>query len=185
MNETFTVATSRQGLVEITADVRSIVSASGVSMGLCCVFLPHTSASLVIQENADPSAREDLEGWLCRLVPEEDALFRHTAEGPDDMPAHIKAVLTATSLTIPVDRGAWCSAPGKGFSYGSTDAGRINAESSSASLETRVRTPAGGRDFRLVFAFCSRQDGDDLGGRLTRDSSSWVEPVHGAVATWC
>jgi len=106
MNETFTVATSRQGLVEITADVRSIVSASGVSMGLCCVFLPHTSASLVIQENADPSAREDLEGWLCRLVPEEDALFRHTAEGPDDMPAHIKAVLTATSLTIPVDRGA-------------------------------------------------------------------------------
>jgi secondary thiamine-phosphate synthase enzyme len=70
------------------------------------VFIRHTSASLVIQENADPSARRDLECWLRRLVPDQDALYTHTTEGPDDMPAHIKAALTATSLSIPVMSGA-------------------------------------------------------------------------------
>ncbi len=91
---------------EITDAVVEAVLNSGVQNGLCTVFVPHTSASLVIQENADPSARMDLERWLARLVPEGDPLYRHTAEGPDDMPAHIKAALTATSLGIPILSGS-------------------------------------------------------------------------------
>ncbi|MCD6044330.1 MAG: hypothetical protein K0R40_3933 [Burkholderiales bacterium] len=75
---------------------------SGVVDGLCTVFVRHTSASLVIQENADPSAKRDLERWLNRLVPEGDPFYEHDAEGPDDMPSHIKAALTATALSIPV-----------------------------------------------------------------------------------
>src|SRR5436305_1453326 len=97
--------THRRGLHEITREVQSAVAESGVREGLCTVFLRHTSASLVIQENADPSARRDLEAWLDRLVPERDPLYTHTAEGPDDMPAHIKAFLTATSLSIPIVPG--------------------------------------------------------------------------------
>ena len=73
--------------------------------GLCTLFVQHTSASLLVQENADPSAQQDLENWLSRLVPEDDALFTHTLEGPDDMPAHVKSALTATSLSIPVSGG--------------------------------------------------------------------------------
>jgi len=95
----------RRGLHEITREVRSAVAESGVDEGLCTVFLRHTSASLVIQENADPSARRDLEAWLDRLVPERDPLYTHTAEGPDDMPSHVKAALTATSLSIPIVDG--------------------------------------------------------------------------------
>ena len=91
-----------QGLHEITREVAEVVRASGVQEGLCTVFLQHTSASLTIQENADPSARHDLERWLNRLVPENDPLYTHTAEGPDDMPSHIKAALTAASLGIPI-----------------------------------------------------------------------------------
>jgi secondary thiamine-phosphate synthase enzyme len=91
-----------QGLHLITPRVDEAVHQSGVREGLCTVFLQHTSASLLIQENADPSARRDLERWLNRLVPERDPLYTHTAEGPDDMPSHIKAALTATSLAIPV-----------------------------------------------------------------------------------
>jgi secondary thiamine-phosphate synthase enzyme len=91
-----------QGLHEVTDQVRTAVRESGVREGLCTVFLQHTSASLTIQENADPSARRDLENWLNRLVPERDALYTHTAEGPDDMPSHIKAALTAASLSIPI-----------------------------------------------------------------------------------
>ena len=79
-----------------------MVRESGLSEGLCTIFIQHTSASLTIQENADPSAQRDLEAWLARLVPEDDPLYTHTTEGPDDMPAHIKAALTATSLGIPV-----------------------------------------------------------------------------------
>jgi secondary thiamine-phosphate synthase enzyme len=93
---------SGQGLHEITNEIRSVVRESGVREGLCTVYIQHTSASLTIQENADPSARHDLENWLNRLVPERDSLYTHTAEGPDDMPSHIKAVLTATSLSIPI-----------------------------------------------------------------------------------
>jgi secondary thiamine-phosphate synthase enzyme len=90
------------GLHDITGEVRAVVRASGVREGLCTVFIRHTSASLTIQENADPSARRDLVAWLDRLVPEHDPLYTHTAEGADDMPSHIKAALTATSLSIPI-----------------------------------------------------------------------------------
>ena len=94
-----------QGLHEITGEVCRAVESLGVADGLCTLYIPHTSASLTIQENADPSVKHDLERWLARLVPEEDPLYTHTVEGPDDMPAHIKASLTATSLSIPVLRG--------------------------------------------------------------------------------
>lgn len=96
------ITTRAQGLHDVTADVETCVREAGVAAGLCTVFVRHTSASLVIQENADPSARRDLERWLNRLVPEDDALYTHRTEGPDDMPAHVKAALTATSLAIPV-----------------------------------------------------------------------------------
>jgi len=95
-----------QGLHEVTDAVREAVRESGVEEGLCTVFIQHTSASLTIQENADPSARRDLENWLVRLVPERDPLYTHTSEGPDDMPSHIRAALTATSLSIPIVDGA-------------------------------------------------------------------------------
>lgn len=106
MIETLSIETPGPGLHEITARVAEVVRRGGmdegIDEGLCTVFLRHTSASLTIQENADPAARRDLEGWLERLVPEDDPHFTHTAEGPDDMPSHIKAALTATSLGIPV-----------------------------------------------------------------------------------
>ena len=102
---TLTISTPGKGLHEFTRDVAEIVRASGVGEGLCTVFVRHTSASLTIQENADPSARADLESWLDRHVPENDPHFTHTAEGPDDMPSHIKAALTATSLSIPLVAG--------------------------------------------------------------------------------
>lgn len=90
------------GLHEFTRDVARIVDDSGVISGVCTVFVRHTSASLIIQENADPSARRDMEAWMNRLVPEGDDLYTHVDEGPDDMPAHIKSLLTNVSLTIPV-----------------------------------------------------------------------------------
>ena len=99
------VTVSGPGLHEITGEVAAAVAEVGVAEGLCTVFIPHTSASLTIQENADPSAQRDLERWLDRLVPEGDALFTHNAEEPDDMPAHIKAALTSTCLSIPVLAG--------------------------------------------------------------------------------
>ena len=101
-----TVQTKGQGLYLITDQIEQVVARSGIDDGLCTVFLQHTSASLTIQENADPSARRDLEQWLNRLVPERDALYTHTAEGPDDMPSHIKAILTQTSLGIPIASGS-------------------------------------------------------------------------------
>ena len=96
---------SGQGLHEITSQVVEAVAGSGVDEGLCTVFIQHTSASLTIQENADPAVCRDLENWLNRLVPENDPIYTHTAEGPDDMPAHLKAALTAVSLSIPVVDG--------------------------------------------------------------------------------
>jgi secondary thiamine-phosphate synthase enzyme len=99
------VTTRGKGLHEITREVQEVVGESGVLEGLCTVMIQHTSASLTIQENADPSARHDLEGWLDRHVPENDPHFTHTHEGPDDMPSHVKAALTATSLGIPVEGG--------------------------------------------------------------------------------
>ena len=104
-----TLSTSGQGLYEITREVRQAVQEAlregDRSEGLCTVFVQHTSASLTIQENADPSARRDLEAWLQRLVPEEDSLYTHTMEGPDDMPSHITAALTDASLSIPLVDG--------------------------------------------------------------------------------
>ena len=97
-----TVETPGQGLHEITPAVQEAVRAAGIAEGLCTLFVQHTSASLVIQENADPSAKRDLERWIARLVPEGDPFYTHDAEGPDDMPAHVKAALTATSLSIPI-----------------------------------------------------------------------------------
>ncbi len=105
MIKQLTVNTSEQGLHEFTDDVQAVVRAAGIEEGLCTLFVRHTSASLLIQENADPSAKRDLERWLSRLVPEHDALYTHQNEGPDDMPAHIKSALTATSLSIPVSEG--------------------------------------------------------------------------------
>jgi secondary thiamine-phosphate synthase enzyme len=90
---------------EITREVEKILQKEGIQEGLCTLFLRHTSASLVVQENADPTARHDLERWLNRLVPEGDAFYSHDAEGPDDMPSHIKAALTASSLSIPISQG--------------------------------------------------------------------------------
>ena len=100
------IRTRGKGLHEITDTVQGVVRASGLDEGLCTLMLQHTSASLTIQENADPSARRDLELWLERLVPEGDPHFTHVHEGPDDMPSHIKAALTSTTLSIPIERGA-------------------------------------------------------------------------------
>lgn len=100
------VRAARRGLHEFTHQVESLAAESGVRDGLCTLFIRHTSASLLVQENADPSARLDLERWLDRLVPERDPLYTHTDEGPDDMPSHIKAALTQTSLSIPIMGGA-------------------------------------------------------------------------------
>jgi secondary thiamine-phosphate synthase enzyme len=97
-----------QGLVEITAKVNAIIQESDIEEGLCSLFIKHTSCSLTIQENADPSAQHDLENWMNRLVKEGDPLYTHTFEGVDDMPAHIKAALTATTLSIPFQERRLC-----------------------------------------------------------------------------
>lgn len=97
---------ARQGLHAFTDPLARVVKRAAMDEGLCTLFIQHTSASLLIQENYDPSARHDLEQWLNRLVPERDPLYTHTLEGPDDMPAHIKAALTASSLSIPIIDGA-------------------------------------------------------------------------------
>ncbi len=105
MVEIISVKTQGQGLYEITDKVRQLLAVSGVKEGLCSLLIQHTSASLTIQENADPSAQHDLENWLNRLVPEGDPIYTHIFEGRDDMPAHIKAALTATTLSLPVKNG--------------------------------------------------------------------------------
>ena len=99
------VSTRGQGLYEITRDAMQFTRSSGIQTGLLHVFCRHTSASLVIQENADPDVQRDLTAFFKRLVPDGDPLFIHTCEGPDDMPAHVKAALTQTTLTIPIANG--------------------------------------------------------------------------------
>ena len=111
-NCTVNVEVAGPGLYEITEDLDRRLQALKVESGLMTLFIRHTSASLLIQENADPSAKRDLEAWLNRLVPESDGLYSHVAEGPDDMPAHIKAMLTAVNLSIPISKrtlvlGTW------------------------------------------------------------------------------
>ncbi|MGE5754623.1 MAG: secondary thiamine-phosphate synthase enzyme YjbQ [Planctomycetaceae bacterium] len=110
--ETITVGTRGRGTYEITDRVQRIVAESGVRRGLCNVFIHHTSASLIVCENAAPDVRRDLERFAGRLVPDGDPLFHHADEGPDDMPAHIRTVFTLTSVSIPVkdarcDLGTW------------------------------------------------------------------------------
>jgi secondary thiamine-phosphate synthase enzyme len=105
MNLKLKLSVGGQGLYDISHKVADAVTRSGVTEGLVTIFVRHTSASLIIQENADPAVRRDLEAWLNRLVPESDDLYTHTAEGPDDMPAHIKGALTATSVAVPLMDG--------------------------------------------------------------------------------
>ncbi len=105
MPHTISVNTSGRSLTEITSSVQELAVKSRVSEGAAHIFIQHTSASLIIQENADPDVGRDLIDHLDRLAPE-DAPYRHIAEGPDDMPAHIKTALTATSLTVPVSGGS-------------------------------------------------------------------------------
>jgi secondary thiamine-phosphate synthase enzyme len=99
---TLRIRTPGRGLHEFTDEVRGCVRASGIAQGLATLFVRHTSASLLIQENADPDVRGDLDRFFARLVRDGDPLFRHRAEGPDDMPAHIRSALTATQLAVPV-----------------------------------------------------------------------------------
>ena len=105
MNYQFSLRVNGQGLYDITPEVKSYVEKAGVAEGLATVFIQHTSASVLIQENADPAVLTDLGNWLDRLVPENDPLYTHTEEGPDDMPAHIKGALTAVNLSVPVIEG--------------------------------------------------------------------------------
>ncbi len=98
-------ATRGRGSYDITTEIQTIVARSGVRRGLCHVFVHHTSASLMLCENADPAVRHDLETFMQNLVPDGDPMFRHDQEGPDDMPAHVRTVLTQTGLSIPVRDG--------------------------------------------------------------------------------
>jgi secondary thiamine-phosphate synthase enzyme len=108
----FEVATRGRGTYEITRQVQDVIAAMGVDVGLAHVFVHHTSASVILCENADPTVRQDLESFAARLVPDGDPIFVHDAEGPDDMPAHVRTVLTASAVTVPVaqrraDLGTW------------------------------------------------------------------------------
>lgn len=103
--QTLNLRPNHRGLHDITRDVQDIVRASGARQAMCNVFVRHTSASLTIQENADPDVQRDLEAFLLRMIPDGDPLYRHVDEGPDDMPAHVRAALTSTSLMIPVVDG--------------------------------------------------------------------------------
>ena len=112
MIERVSIGVKGQGLYPITRQIAPVVSAAADKEGLCTLFIRHTSASLLIQENYDDSARVDLDNWFNRLVPENDPIFTHTIEGPDDMPSHIKSALTATQLSIPFENnelllGTW------------------------------------------------------------------------------
>jgi len=102
---TFTIETPGRGLLEITGQVRACCAQSRIREGLLTLFLRHTSASLLVQENADPAVRQDLERFFARLVVDGDALFKHRTEGADDMPAHVRSALTATQLSIPIIDG--------------------------------------------------------------------------------
>jgi secondary thiamine-phosphate synthase enzyme len=106
LQHTFTVHARGRGFTNVTDEVQRVVSQATNASGLCNVFIQHTSASLIISENADPAVGRDLERFLSRLVPDGDPLFEHDAEGPDDMPAHVRSVLTASSLIVPVTQGS-------------------------------------------------------------------------------
>jgi len=101
----FTVRSSGRGTYEITSNIENMIRGSGVQQGLCHLFIQHTSASLIISENADPDVRVDLETFMSNLSPDGDPMFTHRSEGDDDMPAHIRSVLTQTELNVPVSNG--------------------------------------------------------------------------------
>ena len=103
--ETINITTSGRGTIELTRDVEKIIKQSGINVGLCNIFIQHTSASLVLCENADPTVRIDMETFMSHLVPDGSSMFKHTTEGPDDMPAHMRSVLTDCSLSLPVTDG--------------------------------------------------------------------------------
>ena len=112
MPESLTIATRRRGLYDITDRVQGVVEKSGVGDGLCVVFVHHTSTSLIVCENADPAVQRDLERFFADLVRDGDPRFEHDTEGPDDMPAHVRSILTQASISIPVvagrcDLGTW------------------------------------------------------------------------------
>ncbi len=112
MLKKFTLSTQNQQLLEITDQAQALLDSASSSDGLLSLFICHTSASLLIQENADPSVQHDLLNWMNQLVPEDNQMFTHTNEGPDDMPAHIKSMLTQSSLSIPFEQrrlllGTW------------------------------------------------------------------------------
>jgi len=104
--QTLSFQTRGRSTLNISREVEGVVRDSGITTGLCHVFVQHTSASLILCENADPQVRSDLERFLVELVPDGSPLFRHTAEGPDDMPAHVRSILTNMDLTLPVSGGA-------------------------------------------------------------------------------
>jgi len=108
MIDTILIDTAGKGLIDITVEISASVSRAIPGNGLVTIFIQHTSASLIIQENADPAVGRDLDAWLSLLVSENDPLYSHTREGPDDMPAHIRSALTQTSISIPVMSGAMC-----------------------------------------------------------------------------
>ena len=99
------IQTKGRGTYEVTDEVQQIVHAANIETGLCHVFVHHTSASLMLCENADPTVRHDLESFMAKVAPDGDPMYRHNLEGPDDMPAHIRTVLTQTGLSIPVNNG--------------------------------------------------------------------------------
>ncbi len=105
MQKILSIRTHGRGTIDVTSEVEQLVSQSNIKDGLCNLFIQHTSASLILCENADPDVRVDLENFMQQIVKDGDSLFRHTAEGPDDMPAHIRNVLTSSSLTIPIANG--------------------------------------------------------------------------------
>jgi secondary thiamine-phosphate synthase enzyme len=110
-----TVETRGQGLYDITGEIERWLAGQGIATGLLVVFLQHTSASLTIQENADPDVQRDLVAFFGRLVEEDAGLYRHTAEGPDDMPAHIRSAMTEVQLSIPITRGRPALGPWQGI----------------------------------------------------------------------
>jgi len=99
------IKTTGRGSYNITHEIQNIVHESNITTGLCNIFVQHTSASLILCENADPQVRDDLETFMAKLAPDGDPMFLHTDEGPDDMSAHVRTVLTASSLTIPISEG--------------------------------------------------------------------------------
>lgn len=103
--ESVSIQTRGRGSLEITTEVNNIVTNSGILKGMCNVFIQHTSASLMLCENADPDVRTDMENFMRHLVPDGDPIFSHTTEGPDDMPAHVRSILTDSSINIPIESG--------------------------------------------------------------------------------